>query len=99
MEPASGVPLYGTSLTILAEIVTQSIGLAKQKDIVDVLRCGFEAVLSDNPTDFDTMHEVRLARKLPPIKVVCFYAELPMEESNFVGQVKQDSIQLLTPRQ
>ncbi|ODM21100.1 hypothetical protein SI65_04153 [Aspergillus cristatus] len=77
-------PLHETSLTTLAEIVIQSIGLAKQKDIVNVLKSGFKAVFSDNPTNFDIMQEARVARKLLPIKVVCFYTELPVEGSNFV---------------
>ena len=94
-----GTPPHEADLSSLAKIVTQSIGLVKQKDIVDVYRRGFEGVLANNPTDFDTMDDARTAGGLPPIEVVCFYEELSTEGFGFVGQAEQDFLHLLTPRQ
>ncbi|ODM15240.1 hypothetical protein SI65_09181 [Aspergillus cristatus] len=87
-------PLHGDNVASLAEITTQSIGLDKQEDsdIVNNFKCGFKYVLAQNINDFKTMHEVRTARQLPPIKVVCFYAELPVEGFGFV--VTRDSATL-----
>lgn len=85
-----GTSLYEDDLSSLAEIVTQSIGLVDQKNfgIIDVYRRGFEAVLADNTTDFDTMHKVRTAGGLPPVEVVCFYEKLSVG-FDFVGQASE----------
>ena len=78
--------------------MTQSIGLVEQKnfDVIDIYRRGFEAVLENNPTSFDTIQEARSAGGLPPIEVVCFH-ELSVEGFDFVGQAEQDFLHLLTP--
>ena len=94
-----GTPPREAYLSSLAKIVTQSIGLVNQKDIIEVYRRGFEGVLANNPTDFVIMQDARTAGGLPPIKVVCLYEELPTEGFGFVGHAAQDFLHLLTPRQ
>ena len=93
-----GTPTHEADLSSLAKLVTQSIGLIKQKDIIDVYRRGFESVLANNPTDFNKIHKARTDGGLLPIEIACFYEELSTEGYGFVGQAEQVLIHLLTPR-
>lgn len=85
-----GTPTHETDLSSLAKLVTQSISLTKQKDIVDFYRRSLKSVLANNPTEF-TMREARTAEGLVPIEIACFYEELSTEGFGFVGQTEQDS--------
>ncbi|KNG89609.1 sesB-related regulatory protein [Aspergillus nomiae NRRL 13137] len=82
-----GTPHHGAGLARWAEIVSRSIGLVKQTnpDIVNVLKRDSE-VLARIQEGFHTM--VRSVEP-PPIKVTCFYEELPVLGIGFV--VPQDS--------
>ena len=82
-----GSPPDEADLSSLAKIVTQSIGLVEQKDfdVVDIYRRSFQAVLENNPSNFDRMQNARTAGGLPLIEIVCFYEELPVDGFGFVS--------------
>ncbi|KAH0536046.1 hypothetical protein FGG08_007053 [Glutinoglossum americanum] len=85
-----GTPHRGAALADWAEILAKSIELIRHTNphVISVLRKDSE-VLSRIPNNFHTLIRSRNEDGLPPIKITCFYEELPLPGVGMV--VSRDS--------
>lgn len=81
-----GTPHHGSGLAHWAEALAKSIGVLKQTnpDILRVLRSDSE-VLARVQMSFHTMIQSRTQDRLPPIKITCFFEEVPLPGVGTVG--------------
>ncbi|KAE8366417.1 Alpha/Beta hydrolase protein [Aspergillus caelatus] len=85
-----GTPHHGSGLARWAEALSRSLGLAKttNTNLVSVLKRDSE-VLARIQDDFHTMIKARETEGPLPIKITCFYEEMPLHAIGLV--VPQDS--------
>ncbi|KAI0552967.1 hypothetical protein F4679DRAFT_581058 [Xylaria curta] len=80
-----GTPHHGAGLAVWAERLSVYIGIMKQTNskILGVLRENSE-VLARIQDGFYTMIQARSIERLEPVKISCFYEELPLAVLGFV---------------
>ena len=84
-----GTPHHGSGLARWAELLSQIIGIVKQTnaDIIEVLKRDSE-ILARIQDSFHTMVMARNREGRQPIKISCFYEELPLPAVGLVGWPK-----------
>lgn len=81
-----GTPHHGSGLARWAEALSRSLGLVKQTNtnLLSVLKQDSE-VLARIQDDFHTMIKARETEGTLPIKITCFFEELPLHAVGLVG--------------
>jgi hypothetical protein len=94
-----GTPHHGSGLAHWAEALAQAIGVLKQTnaEILGVLKNESE-VLERVQNSFHTMIRARSQEGLAPIKITCFYEELPLPGVGIVRLPAFAECVLILPR-